>query len=78
MGLDGTYETKLLRILIGFFHVTLLQQLALTRHGKPFHSLTPEEKIALEKEMVAGVAQVAHGLSEETLKGTFQPPPIVH
>jgi hypothetical protein len=49
MALEGTYETKLLRIVIGFLHVSLLQQLALAHHGKPFHSLTQEEKNSLEK-----------------------------
>jgi hypothetical protein len=76
MALDGTYETKLLRILIGFFHVSTLQSLAITRHGKPFHSLTQEEKITLENEMVAAVGQIAQGLSEENLRADFQPPTI--
>jgi hypothetical protein len=78
MALDGTYETKLLRILIGFFHVSTLQSLAITRHNKPFHSLSQEEKTTLENEMVAAVSHIAHGLSEEALKGDLQPPPVIH
>jgi len=52
----------------------LLQQLALTIHGKPLHSLAPEEKIALENELTSAVGLVAHQLSEETLKGELKPP----
>lgn len=43
MALDGTYETKLLRILIGYFHVSLSQQLSIAHHGKKFEDLAPEE-----------------------------------
>jgi hypothetical protein len=68
MALEGTYETKLLRIVIGFLHISLLQQLALTRHGKAFHTLTREEKNTLEADMVGAVAAVAQGLTEENLQ----------
>jgi hypothetical protein len=78
LALGGTYETKLLRILIGFFHVSLLHQLALTRHGKPLHLLTEEEKNSLEAEMAEAVAQVAHGLTEESMRGNKKPPPRIH
>jgi hypothetical protein len=79
MALDGTYETKLLRIVIGYLHVSLLQQIALTRHGKPFHSLDPQEKTTLEADMVAAVGHVAHQLTEETLKDELKiPSDIVH
>jgi len=36
MALDGSYESKLLRVLIGYSHVSLLQQVALTQYGKVF------------------------------------------
>lgn len=78
MPLEGSYETKLLRILIGFFHVSTLQTLAITRHGKHFHLLTPEEKLALESEMVAAVVQVAGNLDEKTLTAEWKPPPTVN
>ena len=78
MALDGTYETKLLRILIGYSHVAVLQQIALTRHGKPLHSLIPEDRNALEQELIGAVGLVANALSDEALKGSYIPPPIVH
>ena len=78
MALEGTYETKLLRIVIGFLHISLLQQLALTRHGKAFHTLTQEEKNNLETEMVGAVMMVAHNLSEEALRVALKPPDVVH
>jgi hypothetical protein len=76
MALDGSYEAKLLRVLIGFFHVSLLQQLALTRHNKPFHLLTQEEKDTLEKDMLAAVMNVAHQVSEQALLGDLKPPTV--
>jgi hypothetical protein len=75
MALEGSYETKLLRLILGFLHISTLQQLALTRHGKPFHTLTQEEKDTLEADMVGAVSAVAHMLSEEALKGGLKPPP---
>ena len=73
MTLEGTYETKLLRMIIGFLHVSLSQQLALTRYGKPFQSLTPEEKNSLQEEMVTGVLAVADNVSEEALQNFLNP-----
>lgn len=78
MAMDGSYETKLLRILIGYLHVSVLHQLAQMRHGKPFPLLAPEEQIALETELASAAGRVAHALSEESLKGDLQVPPMVH
>jgi hypothetical protein len=77
MALEGTYETKLLRIVIGFLHVSLLQQLAQARHGKAFHTLTQEEKTNLETGMIDAVAYVAQLLSEEALQGGLKPPETI-
>jgi hypothetical protein len=74
MNTEGTYEAKLLRIVIGFLHVSLSQQLALTRHGKPFENLTPEDKDSLQTEMINSVMTVARQLSEEALQGFLKPP----
>lgn len=74
MALEGSYESSLLRIIVGYLHVSVLQQLALTRHGKAFHTLTPEEKMNLEMEMMNTVGQIAHGLTEESLRGDWKPP----
>jgi hypothetical protein len=43
---EAKYDTNLLRVIIGFLHISLSQQLALARHGKPFELLTQEEKAA--------------------------------
>ncbi len=76
MALTGSYESKLLRVLIGFVHVSTLQQLALVRHGKAFHLLNPEEKHALETEMLEAVMNVATLVSPEALAGTLKPPSV--
>ena len=73
MALDGTYETKLIRILIGYFHVSLMQQLAQTEYGKSLRSLTQEEKDALANDVVAAVAEISSSLSESALKETVFP-----
>lgn len=44
MALDGSFVSKLLRVLIGYMHVFVLQQLALTQYGKGFHLLIKERK----------------------------------
>jgi len=72
---EGSYEAKLLRTIIGFLHISLSQQLALTRHGKPFEHLTQEEKDALQAEMINSVATVARQVNEETLRAFLKPPP---
>ena len=70
MALDGNYETKLIRILIGYFHVSLMQQLAQTEYGKSLRSLTQEEKDALANDVIGAVAEIASSLSESALKET--------
>ena len=74
MEIEGTYDTKLLRLIIGFLHISLSQQLALTRHGKPFERLTQEEKDALQTEMINSVMMIARQVSEEALQGFLKPP----
>jgi hypothetical protein len=74
MDIEGTYEARLLRIIIGFLHVSLSQQLALTRHGKPFESLAQEEKDSLQTDLINSVVAVARQVSEETLQGFLKPP----
>jgi hypothetical protein len=74
MALDGSYEAKLLRVLIGYFHVSVLQQTALSLHGKPFHSLGQEEKNSLETDVLAAVMKVAHQLTDEALSGKLKAP----
>ena len=70
-----SYEAKLLRVLIGFLHVSLSQQLALTRYGKPFHTLTPEEKTILQDQMLIDVMTLARQVTPEALKKFLEPPP---
>ena len=75
MELNGSYESKLLRILIGFLHISLSQQLSLVRHGKAFELLDPAEKTALQNEMINNVMGVARQVSEEALEAFLKPPP---
>jgi hypothetical protein len=76
MALDGSYESKLLRVLIGYSHVSLLQQVALTQYGKGFHLLNQEEKNNLENEVLGTVFHIAHHLTDEALSGGLNPPSI--
>lgn len=76
MALDGSYDVKLLRLLIGYSHVSLLQQVALIRYGKGFHLLTQEEKTILENDVVAAVLHVAHQVSDEALQGKLRMPSV--
>jgi hypothetical protein len=69
MAMDGSYETKLLRLLIGYSHIAVLEQLALVRHSKSLEKLTHEEKTALENDLIGRVGMVAHSLTDEMLSG---------
>ncbi|MCU1331134.1 MAG: hypothetical protein JWM08_126 [Candidatus Angelobacter sp.] len=71
-----SYESDLLRVLIGYFHVSLLQQLALARHGKPFETLIQAEKDALENDMIGAVVGVARLVTPEQVKKFWQQPGI--
>lgn len=62
MALDGTYETKLLRLLIGHFHVSQMETRAMIRYEKPLHKLTQ-------------VVRIAESISEEKLTTTLVAPP---
>jgi hypothetical protein len=70
MALDGTYETKLLRLLIGHFHVSQMEMRAMTRFDNKLHKLTLEQRQTLEDELVADVVRIAESISEEKLKAT--------
>jgi len=72
---DAKYDTNLLRVIIGFLHVSLSQQLALMRHGKAFELLTKAEKNVLQSEMINSVMTVARQVGEEELQGFLKPPP---
>jgi hypothetical protein len=69
MDIQGSYESKLLRIVIGFLHVSLSQQLALTRHGKAFESLAPEEKKTLQNDLIVSVFALARQVDEPFRRG---------
>lgn len=76
MALDGSYETKLMRLLIGYFHVSLTQQIALMRHGKKFEDLAPAEKTEIQDHITQSVLAVADQLSESALATNPLPPTI--
>lgn len=72
---DATsYESKLLRIIIGFLHISLSQQLALTRHGKAFELLSQAEKDTLQNDMIGAVRAVARQVGEEAIEAFLKPP----
>jgi hypothetical protein len=68
----ASYESDLLRVLIGYFHVSLLQQLALARHGKAFEGLIQAEKDTLSNDAVAAVLSVARLMTPEQMKKIWQ------
>ncbi len=71
----SSYESSLLRVVIGFLHISLSEQLALTRHGKAFHLLTQEEKDGLQGEMIGSVMTIARQVGEEAIEAFLKPPP---
>jgi hypothetical protein len=73
MEIKGTYESKLLRILIGFLHISLSQQLAITRHGKGFETLSSEEKATIQTDMMQAVFGIAQQVDEATIDGYLKP-----
>jgi hypothetical protein len=65
---QNSYESDLLRVLIGYFHVSLIQQFSLTRHAKPFESLTQAEKDALSNDVVGAVITMARQATPELMR----------
>jgi hypothetical protein len=76
MALDGNRESKLLRVLVGYVHVSLLQQASLAQHGKGFHMLAQDEKNKLENEVLGAVFHIAHHLTDDVLSAGMTPPTI--
>ncbi len=79
--MDESHEAQLLRLLIGYFHVSLLQQLSVIRHSKSFELLDQPDKDALSNDMVAAVASVSKSVTPETVQALLSsvpgPPPII-
>jgi hypothetical protein len=73
---ETSYESDLLRVLIGYFHVSLIQQFSLTRHGKPFESLAPAEKDALSNDVVGAVITMGRQATPELLKKFWRQPDV--
>lgn len=67
-----SYESDLLRVLIGYFHVSLIQQFSLARHGKPFENLTQEEKDKVSNDVVGAVITMARQATPELMKRFWQ------
>jgi hypothetical protein len=71
-----SYESDLLRVLIGYFHVSLIQQFSLARHGKPFENLTQEEKDSVSNDVIGAVITMARQATPELLKRFWQQPDV--
>jgi hypothetical protein len=67
MPFDESNEAKLLRLLIGYFHVSLANQLALLRHSSSFETLDPSQKDSIANDMLAAVAAIAKQATPETV-----------
>jgi hypothetical protein len=72
---NETYSENLLRVLIGFFHYSVSQQIAIAHYGKPFHNLTDEEKTKMQNQMILDVMAIARQVDVETVKKFLAPPP---
>lgn len=71
-----SYESDLLRVLIGYFHVSLIQQFSLARHGKPFENLTQEEKDKVSNDVVGAVITMGRQATPELLKQFWRHPDV--
>jgi hypothetical protein len=69
-----SYESDLLRVLIGYFHVSLIQQFSLTRHEKSFENLTQEEKDKVSNDVIGAVITMARQATPELLKKFWKEP----
>lgn len=69
---QGSYEANLLRLLIGYFHVSLTEQVALIRYGKGFHTLTKDEQDKLQSDLVHGALQMARSADARSLTNLLQ------
>jgi hypothetical protein len=69
-----SHEINLLRLLIGYFHMSLTEQVALIRHGKGFHTLTQPEKDKLQAETIQSVLAIARSADASALAGLLRMP----
>jgi hypothetical protein len=69
------YGHNLLRMLIGYFHTSLSEQVALVRHGEGFHALTKEEREQVQADVLQRVLEVARSADENMLKNLLRTPP---
>lgn len=76
MAMDGSYETKLMRLIIGFLHVTALEQISQGRHGTHFHNLSAEVRQKMQDDLALAVLAIAEQLSESAFELANGVPPI--
>ena len=73
---EESNEAKLLRLLIGYFHVSLLNQLALQRHSSSFEKLDSSQKDSLATDALAAVASIAKQATPKTVEAILSPNPL--
>lgn len=70
-----SYESKLLRVIIGFLHVSLSEQLSVAYFGKPHRNLTQTERDAVQSQVIHSVMTIARQVDEENVDAFLKPPP---
>ena len=70
---EESNEAKLLRLLIGYFHVSLLNQLALQRYSSSFEKLDPSQKESLANDALGSVASIAKQATPKTVAEILSP-----
>jgi hypothetical protein len=71
---ERSYESSLLRVIIGYLHVSLSEQLAETLYGKPHHTLSETEKEFVQSKVIHSVMALARQVGEEAIEAFLKPP----
>ena len=67
MLIEESNEAKLLRLLIGYFHVSLANQFASMRHSSSFETLDQSQKESIANDMIDAVSAIAKQATPETV-----------
>lgn len=73
-----SYEAKMLRYLLAYMHIMLLNNLAAIRYQKPFESLPEDQKNSLKAEVAGGVQGLAGEIDAALARPMGGTPPAVN
>ncbi len=75
---EESEEAKLLRLLIGYVHVMVVNNLAALRYQRTFDNLTEAEKSSLNQEVTMGAVGVAAQTRAAVVPPKAETPPAVN